>query len=160
QARHARRIVPLQRGLLPVVPAERAARHRSLQPDVAHRIPAGDGRSAVEIRKRQMSGSCTRRQPTPCNETGEQSKEGAVMNYRRRVWCLAVVAGLALGPGGCSKEPAEPTAPKTAPSADKAAEKAGQPAEPAAAKAPSVPGFNGVMKLDVRDSKEDWTPFT
>jgi arylsulfatase len=28
------------------------------------------------------------------------------------------------------------------------------------ASAPTVPGFNGVMKLDVRDSKPDWTPFT
>ena len=35
-----------------------------------------------------------------------------------------------------------------------------KPPEQAAANPPTVPGFNGVIKLDVRDSKEDWTPFT
>ena len=25
---------------------------------------------------------------------------------------------------------------------------------------PPTPGFNGVIKLDVRDSKNDWTPYT
>ena len=38
EARHARRLVPVQRRLLPVVPPERAARHRSVQPDVARRL--------------------------------------------------------------------------------------------------------------------------
>ena len=35
-----------------------------------------------------------------------------------------------------------------------------KPPQPAPAGQPSVPGFNGVIKLDVRDSKPDWTPFT
>jgi arylsulfatase len=30
----------------------------------------------------------------------------------------------------------------------------------AAASGPTVPGFHGVIKLDIRDSKPDWTPFT
>jgi arylsulfatase len=29
-----------------------------------------------------------------------------------------------------------------------------------AASGPTVPGFHGVIKLDIRDSKPDWTPFT
>ena len=59
------------------------------------------------------------------------------MKHCRRVSPFIFAVGLALGFAGCSK-----------------------PAEQASAKAPSVPGFNGVMKLDVRDSKPDWTPFT
>jgi len=35
-----------------------------------------------------------------------------------------------------------------------------KPAQAAPAKAPAFPGFHGEMKLDIRDSKEDWTPFT
>src|SRR5262245_59837116 len=33
-------------------------------------------------------------------------------------------------------------------------------AEPAPTQTPGTTRFNGVMKLDVRDSKPDWTPYT
>jgi arylsulfatase A-like enzyme len=46
------------------------------------------------------------------------------------------VLTVALGVAGCSK-----------------------PADQVSSKGPSVSGFNGVIKLDVRDSKPDWTPF-
>src|SRR5262245_46042655 len=88
------------------------------------------------------------------------TRQGGLMRRSRLVVYCLLVAGVALGFVGCSKEPAEQAAPKAVQPAEKAAAKAEQPAEQAVAKGPSVPGFNGVMKLDVRDSKEDWTAFT
>jgi arylsulfatase len=63
------------------------------------------------------------------------------MTYRKFAPAIAVMLGLVFGFAGCSQQPA------------------GQ-QQQASAKGPSVPGFNGVIKLDIRDSKEDWTPFT
>src|SRR5262244_3804466 len=53
------------------------------------------------------------------------------------VWLLLFLLALVLE--GCSKQ---------------------QPSQQGSASSPSVPGFNGIMKLDVRDSKPDWTTFT
>jgi len=50
---------------------------------------------------------------------------------------FGIAIGLSLGFTACAQQPAQHTS-------------AG----------PAVPGFSGVIKLDVRDSKEDWTPFT
>jgi arylsulfatase len=63
------------------------------------------------------------------------------MDNRRLARIFALTLGLAIGFAGCTQQPPPP-------------------AQKAAAAGPTVPGFNGVIKLDVRDSKEDWTPFT
>src|SRR5258706_9649931 len=54
QARHARRLVPVQRRLLPFLPPERAARHRSVQPDVASRLQAGDDTAGMGKQQTQI----------------------------------------------------------------------------------------------------------
>src|SRR5262249_32873623 len=68
--------------------------------------------------------------------TSPSTQEGSMMHHRRALR-PAVILGLAATAAGCGS----------------------QPSAQASAQTPAPPGSNAVIKLDVRDSKADWTPY-
>jgi arylsulfatase len=77
-------------------------------------------------------------------------------------WPQRLIAGTFLGLAACSQNMPASTTPVSSPTAGppKAAVAADTTATKPTAAAPRTPGFEGTIKLDVRDSKPDWRPYT